>query len=218
MHGVTKVCYILVGPSGSGKSTVLQNLLGSLADKPKTVFSLDKCRLDFLFSKVGDTCQHDLWKPEHTMKWIHGVNENDVKLCCKVCTQFGVLSMVDVYGASFKNATANEKEFDAFVNESWREALKSEEYLIVDNTSITRKSRARWTTDARNKGFKIVGIEIMTPLQTIIDRQTSRPDKSVPVDTVRHMFFNQQSLLVGSEVDFLLHVDGTKEFIGYVVN
>lgn len=49
----------------------------------------------------------------------------------------------------------------------------------------------------------------MCPLQTIIDRQRTRTDKSVPEETIRDMYMRQQEVLVGSEVDILKVVDGS---------
>jgi predicted kinase len=113
----------------------------------------------------------------------------------------------DVYRAAFEFATANTKMFDDFVNASWADALKAD-VVVVDNTNLTRKSRARWVQDMRKHGFVIVGYEMQTPLQVVLDRQDTRGDKAVPKSVVRDMYMRQQSLLLGSEVDVLHIVDG----------
>lgn len=124
----------------------------------------------------------------------------------------GIISDLDdeksIYKMAFEHANENQKEFDDFVNASWAEALKAD-ILFVDNTNLTRKSRARWIQDARAKKFTIWGVEMMTPLDVVIARQSSRADKSVPESVVRDMYMRQQSLMVGDEVDFAVVVDGT---------
>ena len=112
-----------------------------------------------------------------------------------------------VYGAAFDHAIENPADFNNHVNKEWNEALKADT-LFVDNTNLTRKSRARWIQEARQKGFSICAVEVHAPLQTVIDRQGTRGDKSVPAAIVRDMYMRQQAVLLGSEADFILHVDG----------
>jgi len=112
-----------------------------------------------------------------------------------------------VYAGAFAYANEKPAEFNNHVNKEWNEALKAD-VLFVDNTNLTRKSRARWIQEARQKGFSICAVEVHAPLQTVIDRQSTRGDKSVPEHVVRDMYMRQQAMLLGSEADFILHVDG----------
>jgi predicted kinase len=121
---------------------------------------------------------------------------------------FGDPLITDVYAAAFKYATENPVDFNSFVTSVWQEVMKAD-VIVIDNTNLTRKSRARWINDVRGKGFQIAGIEVYTPLQVVLDRQVTRGDKSVPESVVRNMFMTQQSLLLGSEVDALVTVNGT---------
>lgn len=114
----------------------------------------------------------------------------------------------DVYRAAYDHAMDNTKMFDNFVNMAWADALTAD-VVVVDNTNLTRKSRARWIQDMRKHGFVIVGYEMQTPLQVVLERQDTRGDKAVPLEVVRNMYMRQQSLLLGSEVDVLHVVDGT---------
>lgn len=114
----------------------------------------------------------------------------------------------DVYSKAFEYVNANQKEFDAQVNAAWAYALKGE-VVIVDNTNLTRKARARWIQEARSKGFTIVAVNVMAPLQVVIDRQASRKDKSVPPHVVRDMYMRQQEVQA-DEAEFILHADGVR--------
>ena len=123
----------------------------------------------------------------------------------------GMISDLDtdasIYAMAFDHASANQKEFDEWVKKIWDEALTAA-VVVVDNTNLTRKSRSRWVQDMRSKDFTIVGYEMQTPLQVVLDRQDTRGDKAVPASVVRDMYMRQQSLLLGSEVDVLHVVNG----------
>lgn len=108
------------------------------------------------------------------------------------------------YKLAFEKANDNKKEFDEFVNAAWQNALKHE-HVFVDNTNLTVKSRARWIQDARAKGFKIVAVNMLVPLQVAIDRQATRPDKEVPAQVVKDMYMRMQEP-TADEYDRLVNV------------
>lgn len=119
------------------------------------------------------------------------------------------VSEAETYAAAFELVSAEPESFSNFVTKCWNSALKEAEVLFVDNTNLTKKSRARWSQEARQKGFLVCAVEVHVPLQVAIDRQLSRGDKSVPEDVVRDMYLRQQSVLLGAEADLLLYYDGT---------
>ena len=108
-----------------------------------------------------------------------------------------------VYSEAFDFCNNNKKEFDNCVNDDWAICLKHDN-VIVDNTNLTRKARARWIQDARSHGFRIIIISIMIPLQIAIDRQRSRKDKSVPENVVREMYMRMQEVQA-NEYDILVN-------------
>lgn len=114
-----------------------------------------------------------------------------------------------MYAQAFEYANANSKQFNELVNAEWASALKAQT-VFVDNTNLTRKSRARWCQEARQKGFTIYGVEVMTPLEVAVERQKTRGDKCVPEEVVRDMYMRQQGVMIGSEVDYLIVIDGTR--------
>ena len=111
------------------------------------------------------------------------------------------------YAKAFEYANTNPKQFDSWVNEQWATALKAD-VVVVDNTNLTVKSRARWIQDMKAKNFKVVGVQVNVPLQVAIDRQKTRGDKCVPENVVRDMYMRQQEFFVGTEVDELINVKG----------
>jgi len=179
-----KIAYIMIGASGSGKSTLIKHITKEkmmLGGNPKvSTFSLDSCRMNFI----------------HTKKVGQWWSDND--------------SDADMYAQAFECATEHEKEFKAFVDAAWAEALKADA-LFIDNTNLSRKSRTRWIAEARQKGFTVWAVQVMSPLKTVIDRQSTRRDKSVPTSVVRDMYFRQEEILVPGEADFLFVADGTSK-------
>lgn len=112
----------------------------------------------------------------------------------------------EAYAAAFDYANANRQKFDALVNQAWAEALKAE-VVIVDNMNHTRKGRARWITEARAKGFTIVAIDVMAPLEVLIERQATRLDKGVPAEVVKRAYYSYQEL-TADEADAVVRVNG----------
>jgi tRNA uridine 5-carbamoylmethylation protein Kti12 len=175
-----KVAFILVGVSGSGKSTVLKYMRTIAGEGTQAVFSLDESRLRLASNAIA-----------------------------AVFERTGDMSDKEAYRIAFEVANDRPEEFNAQVNKDWAEALKAD-IVFVDNTNLTRKSRARWINDLRAKKFSISGVNVIAPLQVVLDRQATRGDKIVPEEVVRNMYMSQQEMLLGDEVDFLFHVDGTQ--------
>ena len=126
---------------------------------------------------------------------------------CRVKLFSDVFGRNGSYAEAFDYANQNQDSFNSLVNSEWAKSLKNE-VVIVDNTNLSRKSRARWCADADAKRFTIWGINVYAPLQVVLDRQKTRGDKSVPENVVRDMFFRQQGFMVGDEVHFALAING----------
>ncbi len=113
----------------------------------------------------------------------------------------------EVYATAFEAANKDTKAFDAYVSWMWKMALEAD-VVVVDNTNLTRKSRARWVQDLRAKKYGVVAVNVMVPLELAIARQKTRGDKIVPESVVRDMYMRQQEVLVPAEADRIVHVHG----------
>lgn len=102
----------------------------------------------------------------------------------------------------------NKKAFDLHVTHRWNRLVTNSHVLTIDNTNLTRKSRARWINEARQKGFTIIGVNVMVPLDIAVGRQQTRGDKSVGAFIVKEMYMRSQEGKVPEEFDFLIHVNG----------
>lgn len=113
----------------------------------------------------------------------------------------------EFYKQAFEYANNYKEEFDAFVTTQWKRFLERD-LVVVDNTNLVRKARARWVNDLHAKGFTVIGVKISVPLQVALDRQATRPDKAVPLKVVESMYMQQEEFLIGTEVDLCVYVDG----------
>lgn len=78
--------------------------------------------------------------------------------------------------------------------------------LYVDNTNISKKRRAFYVNTARQLGYHAVAVLFPIALETIIARQLTREDKTVPIHAVRNQYNNLQYPFVG-EFDRVIVVD-----------
>lgn len=92
---------------------------------------------------------------------------------------------------------------------AFHEAKLSHGSIFVDNTNGSKKARAFYIQHARNIGMKVVAVEFWNSLETLVERQQSRPEKSVPESSVRQQYFAQTCAWLGSEVDEVIIVPGT---------
>lgn len=119
----------------------------------------------------------------------------------------------DFYRTVFEFACANEKEFNAYMQERTRETMQTLRIscgdLYVDNTNGAKKARAKWIQEARNVGMKVIAVEFWNTLATLAARQKTRPDKEVPYGSLKSQYFAQTCAWHGSEVDEVIVVPGT---------
>lgn len=121
----------------------------------------------------------------------------------------GILLAEEQYRLAYDFGIDNPDTFTEFTAAKWTESLDAD-IVIVDNVNGTRKSRARWVDGLRKKKFNITMVEVQTPLDVILARQSTRGDKNVPAEAVKTQFLRQESAMVGSECDNVILVNGTK--------
>ena len=175
-------CYILIGPSGSGKST----WTSKYKKDSDYIVSLDTWRLHFWRDRNGAS-----GKP-----FIDAKTE---------------------YADAWKFCMDHEAEFKAYIEHRaahvFKDSLKSLKAqpfrsVFVDNTNGSKKARARWIQEARALKMKVVAVEFWNTLETLVERQSSRGDKSVPESSVKQQYFAQTCAWLGSEVDEVIIVPG----------
>lgn len=156
---------ITMGTSGSGKSTWSKEMAEV---KGHTIFSLDLERVKFA-EKLASTKEQG---------WLRELEEVDPR---------------GFYDVVYNLATGpNKAAFKQFANANYLKLLDEGKNVIVDNMNVSKKGRAFFINEARQRGYNIASAEFSVPLQTVIDRQATREGKSVPIFAVKQAYFAQQ--------------------------
>jgi hypothetical protein len=170
-----ETCYLLIGPSGSGKTTwrdQMDDLVGGIHHV--FVTSRDDMTLEYYFQ---------------SKKWTSGAKDPK-----------------DVYAAAWDYANMdNPKGFDSFFQKSVRKQFeRAKEWrapVVVDVVNASKKRRAHYVNEARRAGMRVVAVEFWNTLETLLKRQGTRGDKSVPSSSVRQQLYAMNCGWIGTEVD-----------------
>lgn len=108
----------------------------------------------------------------------------------------------DDYANAFKLA-CEDKQFMNKINAEFVKLLKTGKTIYVDNINISKKRRVQYIQEARKHGYDVTAILFPVDLQTVLDRQESRPDKSVPLNAVKQQYM-RLSLPTLGEVDEII--------------
>ncbi len=168
-----EVCYMLIGPSGSGKTTWRDRSCELFGDVHGVfIASRDDLAVEFYL-------RHET--PEFK-------------------------SDADLYAAAWKYANMDHPEaFDSFHQKSVREKFQYAKDrgapVIVDIVNASKKRRALYVQHARKMGMQVIAVEFWNTLETLIKRQGTRGDKSVPEKSVRSQLYAMNCAWIGTEVD-----------------
>jgi predicted kinase len=163
----------------------------------------------FLIGASGSGKSTFVQKLAHQQDEIGMFSLDAIRLLFLGAEQFNLTreEKIEVYKAAFEKASEQSAEFNKLVEDIWRMCLQYD-VIVLDNTNLTRKTRAQRLQSLRKNDYKIVMVEFIVPLQTVLDRQSTRPDKSVPLEAVRQHYFRQESIHLGSECDEMMVVSG----------
>jgi predicted kinase len=108
-------------------------------------------------------------------------------------------------------AASEDPEFMNKANQRFMELIKTQKDLFIDNTNLTPKRRRFYLDYARRHGYKTVGYLLPANLETLIARQSTRTDKSVPADAVRQQYASLQPPATGEFDDVVTVGDEDKQ-------
>ncbi len=106
------------------------------------------------------------------------------------------------YGSDYSTAwltSTRDTEFGSKVRNDFDQLLLDQCDIIVDNTNLTPKSRKRYVTEAKKRGYTTIGVVFNVPLPVLLERQRTRPDKTVPESAVIRQ---AQSLVLPNNDEF----------------
>lgn len=101
------------------------------------------------------------------------------------------LPVSEQYRIAFERST-KDKEFNSKVNAEFHRVLGEGGDIVIDNTNTSNKRRKFFCNEARNRGYKVVAVLFPIDLRTLISRQDTRADKSVPDEAVRRQYMGLQ--------------------------
>ncbi len=113
---------------------------------------------------------------------------------------------VDDYRKAYA-AACEDPDFKNRVNAEFAKMVKTGKTIFADNINVSKKRRAQYIQLARKYGYRVKAILLHVDLQTVIDRQESRLDKSVPADAVKQQYMCLSLPSIG-EVDNIIVYSG----------
>jgi len=105
------------------------------------------------------------------------------------------------YDEAWQYCVDNESGYNEMCMKVFVSMVKLRQDIVLDTVNATAKSRRKWLTVARHAGYNITAVEFPIALQTVLDRQQTRPDKTVPASSVKQQYLAIALPLMGSEVD-----------------
>lgn len=115
-------------------------------------------------------------------------------------------SAEDVYSYAFK-MSCDDKHFKSNANAEFLNLVRGGNNVVVDNVNTSRKSRGWYITEARKRGYKVHALLFPVALQTVLDRQQTRADKTVPEAAVYQQYMRLSYPSLG-EVDKIEVISG----------
>lgn len=113
------------------------------------------------------------------------------------------------YENAFRLA-CEDNEFMNKANTIFSMLVKTGESFVVDNINTSKKRRAHFIRQARDNGYRCVGVVFPVQLETIQARQGIRDDKSVPPVVVERQYMSVQMPSIGEFDEVIVH-DGNLE-------
>lgn len=91
------------------------------------------------------------------------------------------------YARAFQLST-EDRGFQTKANARFQTMIEKKQHLFIDNTNLTPKRRKFYLDLAHKYGYNTIALILNTPLETLIERQTTRGDKNVPEAAVRQQY------------------------------
>ena len=91
------------------------------------------------------------------------------------------------FESSIKDKKFRSRSQTIFVN-----LIKARKNIVIDNVNTSIKSRRFFINTARQHGYYVQAILLPVSLQTILDRQHTRSDKTIPETVVKNQYYRLQ--------------------------
>ena len=112
------------------------------------------------------------------------------------------------YRQAFSLSVDDAAGYGSFANKAFSEMLKKYDYILVDNTNVSRKARTKLANIARKCGFWVAGTLFPISKKELLKRMTSRTDKRVPEEAVLCQWNQISYPSIGDDVDSVIVYPG----------
>lgn len=103
------------------------------------------------------------------------------------------------YSVAYAMST-EDSTFANRANTEFLSLIKQGNNVYVDNTNLSLKRRAFYISEARKRGYTIIAVHLLSTIDTLIARQGTRLDKTVPSSAVKQQYMSLYAPSIG-EVD-----------------
>lgn len=83
---------------------------------------------------------------------------------------------------------SEDKGFKVRAQKAFLDLLDTGKDVFVDNTGLSVKRRKFYIENAKRHGYKTIGVVFPIDYETLIVRQKTRTDKTVPIGAVEHQY------------------------------
>lgn len=115
------------------------------------------------------------------------------------------------YRIAYEQSVAD-KEFESKADRVFTNLVKHGNDIVLDNVNAGVKRRGKYIRQARQHGYKIVAITMPISVNTVLERQHTRPDKFVPDHAVRMQYSSIQQPSLGEFDDIVVSDHNMKPF------
>ena len=119
---------------------------------------------------------------------------------------------VDAYGRAFAYCGKHRGPFRQYADRIFRDLVKSNVSIIVDNTNVSSDARGDYIYEAKKSGYDIVCVLFPITRKELAGRQKAPTDKCVPMVAVMDQYSRISMPWLGKETDYvelvMTNVDG----------
>lgn len=103
------------------------------------------------------------------------------------------------------------KQFDKDVFKLFQDVLSRKQNIIVDNTNVSRQSRAKFVTDPNAAEYITAAVLFPITLRELLKRRKQRGDKTIPFSAVTTQYSRIQQPWPNVEFDIITFADTLKK-------
>lgn len=110
---------------------------------------------------------------------------------------------IEQYRLAFGLSVDDAAGYGSFADKEFVKMLTKYDYILVDNTNVSRKARNKLAILSRAKGFSVAGVLFPISKQELLKRMSSRTDKRVPEEAVLRQWNQISYPSIGDDVDLV---------------